>query len=281
MALTDFQRAVCRLVAENRIASGESYVAGGAALNELIPGARISRDIDVFHDTDEAVAASWDRDRRVFADKGLHVRIVRERPSYVEAEVSAAGESLRMEWARDSAYRFFPLVRHDELGLALHPFDLATNKVLALIGRLEVRDWVDVIHCAERLQPLGYLAWAASGKDPGFGPTAILEHAGRSSHYSADELAELAFAGEPPDGGDLSRKWRALLETGHQVVRVLPATDIGKCVLARRGELFTGDAEQAARALMGSEILFHASRLRGAFPRVLPDAAPDPADRSR
>ena len=33
-----------------------------------------------------------------------------------------------------------PLVRHDELGLVLHPFDLATNKALALIGRLEVRD---------------------------------------------------------------------------------------------------------------------------------------------
>jgi len=39
--------------------------------------------------------------------------------------------------------------------LALHPFDLATNKVLALVGRLEVRDWVDVIECDRRLQPFG------------------------------------------------------------------------------------------------------------------------------
>lgn len=84
MALTEFQRAACRLVAENRIASGESYVAGDAgqreepraeaALNELIPGTRISRDIDVFHDTDEAVAESWDRDRRVFENSGFQVR---------------------------------------------------------------------------------------------------------------------------------------------------------------------------------------------------------------
>jgi hypothetical protein len=28
-------------------------------------------------------------------------------------------------------------VRHDELGLTLHPFDLATNKLLALVGRGE------------------------------------------------------------------------------------------------------------------------------------------------
>lgn len=36
-------------------------------------------------------------------------------------------------------------MEHEDLGLTLHPFDLATNKVLALVGRLEVRDWVDVL----------------------------------------------------------------------------------------------------------------------------------------
>jgi hypothetical protein len=45
-----------------------------------------------------------------------------------------------MEWARDSAFRFFPLVENSELGLVLHPFDLAVNKVLALVGRGEARD---------------------------------------------------------------------------------------------------------------------------------------------
>ena len=28
----------------------------------------------------------------------------------------------------------FPLLEHEQLGLTLHPFDLATNKVLALVG---------------------------------------------------------------------------------------------------------------------------------------------------
>ena len=37
MALTAFQRDVCRLLAGNRLRSGESYVAGAAALNELLP----------------------------------------------------------------------------------------------------------------------------------------------------------------------------------------------------------------------------------------------------
>lgn len=271
MALTDFQRRLCRLLADNRIAAGESYVAGGAALNELIAGPRISRDIDLFHDTDAAVAASWDADRRLLERHGFQVHVVRERPSYVEAEVSAAGESVRVEWARDSAYRFFPLVQHDELGLVLHAFDLATNKVLALVGRLEVRDWIDVIYCAEHLQPLGYLAWAASGKDPGFGPAAILEHAARSSRYSADEVAALAFAGTPPEAGELSRRWRALLDAARGIVNVLPADEIGTCVLTRRGELSKGDAENLKGALERGDILFHAGRVRGAFPRIVPE----------
>jgi hypothetical protein len=236
----------------------------------LIAAARISRDIDLFHDTEEAVAASWDMDRRLFQQNGFDVRALRERPSYVEAEVSTGTESVRVEWARDSAYRFFPLMRHDEFGLVLHPFDLATNKVLALVGRLEVRDWVDVIHCAERVQPLGYLAWAASGKDPGFSPAAILEQAARSSRYSQDEVAELAFAGTPPSADDLSRRWHGLLEAAHVVVAALPPEAIGTCVLTLRGELFSGNAEEATRALAGKELLFHPGRIRGAFPRIVP-----------
>jgi hypothetical protein len=82
-------------------------------------------------------------------------------------------DQARLEWARDSTFRFFPLERHEEFGLTLHPFDLATNEVLALVGRLEVRDWVDVIASDERVQPLGYLAWAAAGKEGC--PSAVFE----------------------------------------------------------------------------------------------------------
>ncbi len=58
MALTEFQRDVCRLLAHNRVAAGEAYFAGGATLNELIESSRISRDVDRFHDTEEALAAT-------------------------------------------------------------------------------------------------------------------------------------------------------------------------------------------------------------------------------
>lgn len=43
-----FQRTVCRLIARQRRESGESYVAGGVALNTLTGATRISRDIAGF-----------------------------------------------------------------------------------------------------------------------------------------------------------------------------------------------------------------------------------------
>src|SRR5205809_5016575 len=133
MALTRLQRDVCRLLAAARRESGESYVSGGVALTVALGMSRISRDIDVFHDTSEAVARSWDRDRNILERSGYAVSVVRERPGFVEAVVAREGGRLVMEWARDSAFRFFPLLADEDLGLTLHPFDLATNKVLALV----------------------------------------------------------------------------------------------------------------------------------------------------
>lgn len=268
MALTPFQKSVCRLLARNRIASGESYVAGGSALNELIAAPRISRDIDLFHDSEEAVAETWDADRRLL-EKQFELAVLRERPAFVEARVAGEQDSVLLQWTRDSAYRFFPLVEHEELGLVLHPFDLATNKVLALVGRLEVRDWVDVIECDSSIQPLGYLAWAACGKDPGFSPAAILEHAGRSGRYSAAELAELAFSSDPPDAAELSRRWHAILQVSEALIEALPPEEAGRCVLTSAGVLFRGEIGELATALERDEIWFHPGSIRGAFPRIL------------
>jgi len=268
MALTEIQRAICRLLAENRIASGESYVAGGVALNELLKTQRISRDVDLFHDTSEALDASWDADRRLLKQHGYDIAVTRERPGLVEAEIGRGGERVRLEWARDSAFRFFPLLRHDEFGLVLHPFDLATNKVLALVGRLEVRDWVDGIESHDRLQPLGFLAWAACGKDPGFGPAAILEHAARAGTYSADEVAQLAFAGDPPDAADLARRWHAALASARSIVAALPPDEVGTCVLDNSGSLYRGSPSEIPDALRAGTILFHRGRIRGALPEL-------------
>lgn len=273
MALTGFQQSVCRLIAQHRIASGESYVAGGVALNALTGSNRISRDIDLFHDTETALQTTWEADHKLLAANAYQVDVIRERPAYVEATVSRSGESVLMQWARDSAYRFFPLMTHPEFGLTLHPFDLATNKVLALVGRLEARDWVDLIGCHLRVQPLGYLVWAACGKDPGFSPHAILEHARRSAHYSAAEIAALAFAGSPPDAAALAQQWRAMLAEAHEIVTILPVEEAGKCVLDTSGQLFAGGVDQLRATLSADALRFHAGCVRGAWPQIVSSSA--------
>ena len=270
MALSDIQRQVCRLLARQRVASGESYVAGGTALNEALAAERVSRDIDLFHDSDVALDASWRKDRETLLDAGYELRVVRDRPGLVEARVVKGSDEVLVEWARDSAFRFFPLMEHADFGLVLHPFDLATNKVLALAGRLEPRDWVDVIISSERLQPLGYLAWAACGKDPGFGPMSILHEAGRASRYSQEELAGLAFAGTPPDAADLGRRWPRALDEATRAVEALPPSDVGTAVLSASGQLFQGSPEAVAAAITAGDLLFHPGRIKGAFPTVRP-----------
>jgi hypothetical protein len=269
MALTAFQRDVCRLLAGNRLRSGESYVAGGAALNELLRAPRLSRDLDLFQDTEAALAASWSADRSSLEGQGYRLSVVRERPTFVEAEVRRGDESVVIQWAHDSAYRFFPLVQHAELGLALHPFDLATSKVLALVGRVEPRDFVDTLTCEREVQPLGYLAWAACGKDPGFSPAAILELAARSARYSEAELRGLDFEGAAPDAGSLARLWRDVLDRARETVAALPADEAGRAVLTADGAPFRGEPAALRAALRADDLRYHEGSIRGAFPRIV------------
>jgi hypothetical protein len=267
VALTPLQRAICRIIAANRKSHGEAYVAGAVALNELLTAPRVSRDIDLFHDTQEALQATWDADRRLLTDTGFALRIVRERPSFVECVVSRGDEEVVVQWLQDSAFRFFPLIEHPDFGLVLHPFDLATNKVLALVGRLEVRDWLDVMTCHSGLQPLGYLAWAACGKDAGMNPSFILREARRSGHYSQTEYESLAFAGTAPPLADAQRRWRTILAEAQEVLEVLPPAQIGQCVLDANYELFQGDASALAGAIRTEHIRFHAGTIRGVLPQ--------------
>ncbi len=266
MALTAFQRDVCRLLAARRRAGGESYVAGGLALNELLRQPRRSRDMDLFHDTAEALAATWLADRAALEAAGYGLRVLRETTGLVEALVERAGTTLLIQWARDSAFRFFPLIADATLGLTLHLLDLAANKVLALIGRLEPRDWIDTLACDEQLQPLGYLVWAACGKDPGFNPTSLLREARRSSRYTQTELNALDFDGSVPDAAVLSRHWHAALQTAERICALLPAAEVGRCVLTADGALCRRSPEELQYT---GDLQFHAGSIGGAWPRIM------------
>ncbi len=274
MALSSFQRGVCRLLAQNRLESGQSYLAGGAALNDLLLSPRLSRDLDLFHDTLEALDFTWRADRLVLQNAGYELQILRERAGFVEAQVTkneestTVQESVLIQWVRDSAFRFFPLLPHADFGLTLHPFDLATNKILALVGRVETRDWIDALTCHQQVAPLGYLIWAACGKDEGWNPLLILDEAARNSRTSREEWNEIEWQGAAPDLVESKTKWRTALSQAREIVAFLPPEEIGKAVTNQAGALFRGDVAPLQVALDENALRFHEGHIGGAWPQL-------------
>ena len=268
MALTESQTTVLRLLTEKRRSATGSYIAGGAALNQVLGTGRRSNDRYLFHDTTEALQNTWDDDKKTLLDNGFAVEVEREAPSFIDADIVRGSEHVLIQWARDSAFRFFPLVEDKVLGLTLHPLDLATNKILALAGRLEPRDWIDTIECHRHIQPLGYLMWAACGKDPGINPQVLLADAGRF-HYSQQEIDPLDFEGETPSAALLSTGWKEALMTAAELIAGLPDEHLGECILDSDRALYKGSAEQFGRDFVAGNLRFHKGSIHGAWPQIV------------
>lgn len=268
MALTEFQINILRLLSEQRKNAGVSYIAGGAALNEALKACRRSNDIDIFHDTTEALRTTWDADRKTLCGAGYAIDVVRENLSFVEVVVKKKNDQVLVQWVRDSAFRFFPLIEDPILGLTLHPFDLATNKILAMAGRLEPRDWVDTIECHRSLQSFGYLVWAATGKDPGINPDMLMSEAARL-HYSQSDIDGLDFGPVAVSAKALSLEWKQIIHDAKKQVDLLPVENIGMCLLKKESKtLYAGPVEQLAHDLADGSIAFHQGCIGGAWPQI-------------
>jgi hypothetical protein len=171
MALTDLQKRIMRRLSANR--SETSYLAGGVVLNLNWP--RRSDDIDIFHDSDEAVSDAALKDIADLESAGFRISVDVKAFGLFEATVSEDGSSTTIQWMSETRLRFFPLVRDHDWGLRLHQSDLAVNKVLAAASRRKARDFADIVTISENMCPLGPLVMAAAGKPPSFSPQKIVE----------------------------------------------------------------------------------------------------------
>jgi len=125
-----------------------------------------------------------------------------------------------------------PLVRDALGGLLLHPVDLAVNKVLALVGRDEPRDFVDALYVHEHVLRLGALCWAAVGKDPGFTPLSLLELLQRQGRYRPEDFSRLDLVA-PFDLVAARSSWRGASEEADAFCRSRPPGEIGCLYWAR------------------------------------------------
>jgi hypothetical protein len=206
MPLTPFQKEVVRVIATNR--SESSHFAGGVVLNAAEDSPRFSHDFDIFHEAAEEVSKASDVDIEALKQAGFKVeRRVgdwTQPESFRKAMVISNAETVEIDWAADSAVRFFPIEPDPVLGWRLHLFDMATNKALALAARSVTRDYIDIVEL-HKTYPLPAIVWAACGKDPGFNPMFLLEMMRRFARIHPEKLHSIQS--RPLDPVALKRAW--------------------------------------------------------------------------
>ena len=166
--LTPLQNEVLRILGNLQDISG-FYLTGGTALAEFYLGHRLSFDLDLF--TTEAgliVPFSYQIEKSLM-HHGLQVQVVRRFSSYVEMTIHGMEDSLRLDLALDTPFRFGkPLP--SPYGVPVNDFeDLKAEKTLAFYGRAEPRDAVDLYFLLQK-ENLDNLMKLASQKDTGFDP---------------------------------------------------------------------------------------------------------------
>jgi hypothetical protein len=222
--LTKFQQ---RLLADlTRDRSVDSHLAGGAALHIAPNSLRYSNDLDFFHDSESRVAETFAADRARLGESGYIVEVELSQPGFIRAIVRHGAEHTRVDWAHDSAWRFMPLVRDPVGGWLLHPIDLAVNKLHALAGRDEPRDFVDMLFAHETILPIGALCWAAVGKDPGFTPLSLLELLKRRGRYRPEDFVRLDLV-KPFDLVAAKVEWLDALQHADDFIRRRPPNEAG------------------------------------------------------
>jgi hypothetical protein len=261
MPLSGIQAEILRKIAANR--TPESYLAGATVLHRTKRTPRFSQDIDLFHDLKEDILRYAEQDAATLIEAGYGFSWLQRSPFFCRAVVTAGSRSLKIEWAQDSAFRFFPLQEDDFCGYRLHDADAATNKMLALAGRSEVRDFVDILHLHDNYLSLGTLAWAACGKDPGFTPGFLLDHAGRHAAYTQQELDRLELS-RPLDIKELKIKWIAAVDEARELALKLPAAEVGCLYLGPDGNPVTPDTAQPEF----NTLVRRRGSLRGVWPVV-------------
>jgi hypothetical protein len=261
MPLTPFQQELLKLLAVNR--SPDSFVAGGTVLNAAPDTLRFSKDVDIFHDSEASTRECADRDAETLQRHGYEVDWLRRFETFHRARARREGNHVLLEWSFDSAFRFFPIESDPACGYRLNFWDAATNKVLALMGRVEPRDYLDVLHLHQQHLSLGALAWAAAGKDPGVNPVFIVEQARRNAHYRTEDFARLELT-VPLDLVGWSRQWRDATEQSLTLAVALPAEEVGCLYLDAAGTPVTPDPASPEFP----KLRRHYGSVRGAWPVI-------------
>jgi hypothetical protein len=265
MPLTEFQREVLAVIVGNR--SEQSHFAGGLVLNAAERSPRYSRDFDVFHDEIRDLNVTSLRDVRSLESAGYEVSKLNDygewdKPSsFRKAIVQRGAGQLALDWAHDSAFRFFPIVSDPLLGWRLHLFDMAVNKALALSARTVTRDYIDILELS-RIYPLEAIVWAACGKDEGFSPLLLLSMMRRFAKIEPGTVDKIKARHLDPI--EMKKEWIEISCHAEEEITRLADSQIDMPI----GVAFVNDKGEPGWIGENPELRIHYGSLRGCWPSV-------------
>ncbi|WP_420623314.1 nucleotidyl transferase AbiEii/AbiGii toxin family protein [Candidatus Poriferisodalis sp.] len=183
--LTDLQREIRRILtglaecAEFALAGGTAIIVNGIA-------DRPTNDLDFFTSYPKTVEALLNAAQAALEDEGFDVARLAEGATFARLSVNNAGEMTYVDLASDA--RMLP-ARLTEEGFVLAEPELAADKVLALAGRRESRDYIDFRGLLDRFD-IDRLCELAGDKDPGFAPDQLTDALGYFDRIPATEFAD-------------------------------------------------------------------------------------------
>lgn len=170
---------------------------------------------------------------------------------------------MRLDWTTDSVFRFFPVLPDEEFGYCLHPADLATNKVLALAGRSEIRDFLDILQLDQNYLSLGRDHVGRLRKRRRVYPALLLDQTNRHSRYQETDLKAENLA-RPVDLRELKRQWLEARERAEKLFEQLPSEELGCLYLDQQNQPVTPDPTSHDFA----KLTRHKGSIRGVWPRI-------------
>jgi hypothetical protein len=181
--LSPLQERIAKIVAG--LAEAEGFaLGGGAALIARGDVQRQTRDLDFFGLSGDAVDRLAPAARRALSAAGLVVGHIQASPGFVRLVVSDGDERSELDLAADA--RLFP-AEPGRLAPTLTGEELAVDKVLAVFGRAEARDFADLMALEPRYG-LWRLCELAGEKDLRFEPALFAELLGRFDRLRRDEF---------------------------------------------------------------------------------------------
>jgi hypothetical protein len=181
--LSSLQLQVAQIVGGLPEADGFA-LAGGAALvlSQIVD--RETRDLDFFGASADEVDRLLPSVRAALSEAGLTVRVHRQNHGFARLTITSDDETTELDLAADARIRPTEV---GPVGPILSIEELGADKLLALFGRAQARDFFDVAALAAHFG-FDQLCALASEKDPGFSRPVLNEMLGSFRRFTAADL---------------------------------------------------------------------------------------------